>query len=155
MTTVEIPLDPTTARGLRRCDQRLGLIALAALQSCQGRDEREHDPVAPPEPESPVEARTGVALPRPAEAGDLGSADAPDATIEPPTPSFEPARPDAGHIAATYAAPEMSVASDAVSAGEPPPTRGGDVYIAHYYARLPGDANRNPYTRLGGPAAHA
>jgi len=155
MTTINIPLDPATARSLCGRDQRLGLIALAALRSCRGRDERELDPVASPEPETPVEARTSVAPPRPVEADDAEAADMANATIEPPAPSIKPTCSDAADIAPTYAAPEANVASGAVPAIGPMAARDGDVYIAHYYARLPGDASRNPYTRLGGTTPDA
>lgn len=156
MTTVEIPLDPVTARGLHGPKQRLGLIALAALQSCQSRDEREQDlPALPVESEQPVDAEAGVlSLPAMMEAEEIEAVDWPDMKTDPAAPTDEPTFSNPASITVAHASGDGSSAPSPVPAA-PPPIRAGDVYIAHYYARLPGDGNRNLYTRLGGPAPHA
>ena len=155
MTIIEIPLAPVTADGLHRPDRRVGLIALAALQTGQAREEQGNEGDCPSGPEPSAEAEAAVASPTAmVDADEVDAVDWRDATIEPPAPSFEPASSDVAHTAPMHAASEASFVPVADSAA-PPPIRAGDVYIAHYYARLPGDAARNLYTRLGGPAPHA
>lgn len=147
--TIEIPLDESISLGLRHHDQRVGLIATAALQpprpAPQTADPVAEEPVAelPPTsraddspPPASGERFIDVSDPASEAAASIGAA-----SIE----SESPMGPDAAMGTVMSSAPTESA---------PRADRGGDVYIAHYYSRLPGDANQNPYTRLGGGAAN-
>jgi len=156
MNTIEIPLDPATARGLQRPHGRLGLVALAALQTCLGREEPEHDVVdRPVDPELPVAAQAGAVSSR-AKVGpdEIDAVDWPDPKIDPAAPSAAPRSSSTTSFAETHTT-RAAIFEPTAASPAAPAMHGGDVYIAHYYARLPGDANRNPYTRLGGPIPYA
>ncbi|NLF32501.1 MAG: hypothetical protein GX591_16620 [Planctomycetes bacterium] len=137
--TIDILLDPVLAAALRRGgrDGR-GAAALAVL----GQAGRPEAVQAAGEPEPPAEPQAQAAEPfeAPPDAGEQTSAfDA----------AAEAAWPQAAETTGTHVAPPRRP-----GAHDAAPAPRGDVYIAHYYARLPGDTAVNPYTRLGGPRHH-
>ena len=161
-SAIEIPLAADTALGLSRRGSRPGhLVAAAALLAggetgaridSGAADATGHQPSLPIAlDDSVVRSAHGANAPQ----GSEGSRQAIGTSG-----GLSPAPADAGPEGNTHAVSTSSEDRSRAHAGREPvtqpsvdrplPDRAGDVYIAHYYARLPGDVNQNPYTRLGG-----
>ncbi|MFW6145739.1 MAG: hypothetical protein ACOC7R_00230 [Planctomycetota bacterium] len=144
--TIDIPLHPAAVAALRRgARYARGVVARAVLGKV-GRPpattevEVEPDPAA--EVPAPVFERRDPPEPPEDDAFVFDPPAADARTVDPPTGGGEAPAAAQGPPARRILAPDVA------------PAPRGDVYIAHYYARLPGDTAINPYTRLGGPEHH-
>ena len=146
--TIDIPLDPAVVAALRAGDTDPRRAAARAVLGMVGRRPAPQPVEDVPDlaPEAALPAFEDVRTPDPAAAASLfrppasgEAADVDDLTVPP---------------AANVLAETAITPARAIAAADPAPAPRGDVYIAHYYARLPGDTAINPYTRLGGHERH-
>jgi len=150
-STVEIPLEEATLRALRHGGDPIGLAALAAIQSRPPTASKtETVDVEPDIASAPVPGREAVVI-------ETDHRTETTERLEPAPDAADPATESPLTMSDTDPPTVAPPAGTLLPVSQPAPgamTRGGDVYIAHYYARLPADSNQNPYTRLGDPAAH-
>ncbi len=181
---INIPLDGPTLRGLRRASSTgIAATVLAAIgasipKRSHGRPARGATEskstgagsilrrllAAPPAQTNPIGADHASQT---IAGDDLAASSWPQSVVAPetaqdldPAASFEFSQSQSPPVASLHE--EGGSWSERSSGGPSPgPTldrmdaaSAGGVYIAHYYARLPGDAAANAYTRLGGEADH-
>ncbi len=144
--TIDIPLDATLLAALRAGGRHVGgtvagaVLALVGGRPAAGRLETVDAPAPPVVDEDerlePIEAEPGAFEHAAAElaAPDDERMDLTAPAAPPPAWTVDPAR--------------------TVPASDDAPAPRGDVYIANYYARLPGETAVNAYTRLGGFERH-